>query len=203
MKRKRPLIVPKNFSSCKDWSPLPGSIAEAGKFPKFILVVKDIPFLGWYRNGKLVADTYICIGKTNTWTKNGLYRVDAKDPRHMSTYPNAYGDPAFMPNALHIYDRVWIHTGDVIGPNCSHGCINVPITPAEKLFNWADVGTAVLVTGSLKDLSRDLKTAHFKNQQQKPQQAKEKGKKDQQIKSANETPEQFPGNSNKALKGGI
>lgn len=147
--------------SYKDWSPLPEKITGARKFPKLILVVKDIPFLGWYQNGRLVGDTYVCIGRMNTWTKRGLFKVMGKDPSHMSTYPNAYGEPAFMPNALHIYDRVWIHTGDVIGPNCSHGCINVPIGHAQRLYDWANVGTAVLITESLKDLGRDIRKASF------------------------------------------
>jgi len=203
MKRKRPLTVPKNFSSYKDWSPLPANIASAGNLPKLILLVKNIHFLGWYQNGKLVEDTYVCIGKMNTWTKKGLYSVQVKDPTHMSTYPNAYGYPAFMPNALHIYDRVWIHTGDVTGPNCSHGCINVPIFPAENLYNWTNVGTAVLITESLKDLGRDIMTARLDklNPQTAPP-VKEKGKQDNRQKSANETPKQFLGNSNKATMGG-
>ena len=191
MKRKRPLRVPKDFSAYKDWSPLPEKIAAAGKFPKFILVVKDIPFLGWYQNGKLVSDTYVGIGRMNAWTKRGLYRVKAKDPWHMSTYPNAYGDPSIMPNALHIYERVWIHTGDVIGPNCSHGCINVPIAPAEKLYSWADVGTAVLITQSLKDLGRDIKTAPLEKQPRKPPSAQKAGAQDKQLKSMNKAPNSF------------
>jgi len=204
MKLKRPLTVPKKFSSYKGWSPLPGNIAGAGKFPKLILVVKNIPFLGWYQNGRLVDDTYVCIGKMNTWTKRGLYRVKEKDLNHMSTYPNVYGFPAFMPDALHIYDRVWIHTGDVTGPNCSHGCINLPIAPAERLYNWTDVGTAVLITESLKDLGRDFKTARLeKLNPQKAPPVKEKGKQDKRQTSANETPKQFPGNGNKAAMGGI
>jgi hypothetical protein len=204
MKRKRPLSVPKNFSSFKDWSPLPANIAGADKLPKLILVVKNIPFLGWYQNGRLVDDTYVCVGKMKAWTKRGLYSVSAKDPNHMSTYPDFYGYPAFMPNALHIYDRVWIHTGDVIGPNCSHGCINVPIFPAEKLYNWTDLGTAVLITESLKDLGRDFKAAHLeKLKPQKAPSVKEKGNQDKRQKSANETPKQFSGNSNKVTTGGI
>jgi len=204
MKLKHPLTVPKNFSSYKDWSPLPGNIAGAGKLPKLILLVKNIHFLGWYQKGRLVDDTYVCTGKMNTWTKRGLYKVKAKDPNHMSTYPNAYGYPAFMPNALHIYDRVWIHTGDVTGPNCSHGCINVPIFPAEKLYNWTDVGTAVLITESLKDLGRDIKTARLdKLNPQNAQPVKEKGKQNDRQKSANKTPKQFPGNGNEVTMGGI
>ncbi|MCE5334033.1 MAG: L,D-transpeptidase [Desulfobacteraceae bacterium] len=157
MKKKRPLIVPKDFSAYKEWSPLPARISGTGKFPKFILVVKDIPFIGWYENGKLVGDSYICIGKMRTWTKRGLYRVKDKDPSHMSTYMNAYGDPALMPLALRVYDRVWIHAGDVVGPNCSHGCINVPLFSADKLYSWADIGAVVLITESLRDLGRDIK----------------------------------------------
>ncbi|HYA43365.1 MAG TPA: L,D-transpeptidase [Syntrophobacteraceae bacterium] len=157
MKQKRPLIVPRNFSAYKDWSPLPANITAAGKFGKLILVVKDLHFLGWYQNGKRVSDTYVCTGKMNTWTKGGMYRVQGKDPIHRSTYSNAYGEAAFMPDALHIYERVWIHTGDVTGPNCSHGCINVPIAYSGKLYDWAEVGTSVLITESLKDLGRDIK----------------------------------------------
>ena len=203
MKLKRPLIVPRDFSSYKDWSPLPGNIAGAGKYPKLIVVVKNIQFLGWYQNGKRVGDTYVCIGKMNTWTRRGMYSVKEKDPRHMSTYPNAYGYPAYMPDALHIYDRVWIHTGDVIGPNCSHGCINVPIAHAEKLYNWAKVGTVVLITESLKDLGRDIKAASSQNGPKKAQPAKEQGTQDKKLKSANQTSKQFLGNSNKAETGGI
>jgi len=94
----------------------------------------------------------------------------------MSTYPNAYGESAIMPDALHIYERVWIHTGDVIGPNCSHGCINVPIAYSEKLYDWADVGTAVLITESLKDLARDVKIAPLDKPPQQTTKMKAKGK---------------------------
>jgi len=176
MKQKRPLIVPKDFASYKNWSPLPRTITAARKFPKLILVVKNIHFLGWYQNGTLVSDTYVCIGKMNTWTKRGLYKVKEKDPSHMSTYPNAYGEPSLMPNALHIYERVWIHTGDVIGPNCSHGCINVPIAHADRLYDWADIGTAVLITESLMDLGRDIMRVPVENQPQKSPPAREQGK---------------------------
>ncbi len=206
MKKKRPLTVPKNFSSYKDWSPLPGTIAGADKFPKLILVVKNIPFLGWYQNGKLVSDTYIGIGKMKAWTKRGIYKVSAKDIHHMSTYPNAYGEPAFMPWALHVYERVWIHAGDVIGPNCSHGCINVPIAHIEQLYNWATIGTGVVITESLNDLGRDIKTAHLENQPQKPQKApsvKEQVKGDKKLKPEVAAPKQSLGDSNRPATGGI
>jgi lipoprotein-anchoring transpeptidase ErfK/SrfK len=157
MKNKKPLKVPRDFSAYKEWSPLPRTITGIGKIPKFVLIVKDIPFLGWYSNGKLVNDTYVCVGKMRTWTKRGMYRVKEKDLNHMSDYPNAYGEPSSMPLAMKIYERVWIHAGDVIGPNCSHGCINVPLSHADKLYTWTDIGTVVMITESLKDLGSDMK----------------------------------------------
>ena len=160
MKRKRPMLVPRDFSAYKDWTPLPPTIASIGKFPKLILVVKNISFIGWYEHGKLVDDSYVCVGKMNTWTKRGTYRIKQKDPEHMSTYPNAYGDPAYMPMALHVYERVWIHAGDVTGPNCSHGCINVPLYQAEKLYSWTDIGTVVIISESMKDLGQQVKAVY-------------------------------------------
>jgi hypothetical protein len=157
MKNKKRLKVPRDFAAYKEWSPLPRTITGIGKIPKFVLIVKDIPFLGWYGNGKLLNDTYVCVGKMRTWTKRGMYRVKEKDPNHMSDYPNAYGEPSLMPLAMKIYDRVWIHAGDVIGPNCSHGCINVPLSHADKLYTWAEIGTVVMITESLKDLGSDMK----------------------------------------------
>jgi hypothetical protein len=121
----------------------------------------------------------------------------------MSTYPNAFGDPSFMPWALHVYDRVWIHAGDVIGPNCSHGCINVPIGHADKLFDWADVGTAVVITQSLRDLGRDIKSNNIVDSPVKTPQAKEQGMEDKKPKSENERPKQSLGNSSKTATGGI
>jgi hypothetical protein len=119
----------------------------------------------------------------------------------MSTYPNAYGYPSFMPWALHVYDRVWIHAGDVIGPNCSHGCINVPIAHAETLYNWTDIGTAVVITESLKNLGKDIKTAHSIQPPKAPL-VKEQGKEDKTSKSQTEMQRQSLGNSSKATTGG-
>ncbi len=172
IKRRRPLLVPRDFAGQEDWTPLPATLCGVERIPKLILVVKDISFLGWYEHGHLVGSTYACIGKLKTWTKRGTYRVKAKDPDHISTYLNAYGEPALMPMALHIYGRVWIHAGDVNGRNCSHGCINVPIFTADTVYNWADIGTVVLITESMKDLGRDISASLSKHGKKKAKPAK-------------------------------
>lgn len=149
----RPLKVPNDFSLYKNWSPMPREIPEAYSIPKFILVVKDIPFIGWYEYGRLVGDSFICIGKSDGWTRAGIYRVRDKDIDHVSgSYDNAFGVPAPMPWALRIYGHVWIHAGDISGGYCSHGCINLPLMPAQALYAWADFDTVVIVTESMGTL---------------------------------------------------
>lgn len=157
IKKGKKIKVPNDFGYFKTWTPLPKQIPEVGHLPKFVLVVKSLPFLGWYERGHLMEDSYICIGKKGEWTKAGLYKVLKKDENHVSaSYRNAYGQPALMPWAVRIYGHVWIHAGDIEGPNCSHGCINLPLRPAEKLFSWTDAETTVLVIEALKDLQKTL-----------------------------------------------
>lgn len=158
IKKKQRIKAPTDFFAYRNWTPLPRDLVGRVSVPKLILIVKDIPFIGWYENCRLKGDDQICIGKMSGWTHTGLYAVEQKDPDHISqSYTNAYGQPAFMPFALRIYARVWIHAGDVTGGYCSHGCINLTMDPAETLFNWADVGTPVLIVDSLKDLDQNLK----------------------------------------------
>jgi hypothetical protein len=61
-----------------------------------------------------------------------------------------------MPFALRIYERVWIHAGDIGAGNCSHGCINLPVMAAMDLFRWAKLGTTVVIVDSLSDLEKAL-----------------------------------------------
>jgi hypothetical protein len=151
------LKVPNDFRAYVAWTPLPSRIRRAADKGELILVVKDLAFLGWYRDGKLIGDTDVCIGRKSGWTRAGIYDVIDKDIRHVSaSYRSAYGYPALMPYALRIYGRVWIHGGDVTGAYCSHGCINLPLDAAEKLFQWANPGTPVLIVDSLSDLDRTL-----------------------------------------------
>lgn len=157
IKRKQKLRVPRDFAAYKDWTPMPKGIFEAAEVPKFILIVKDIPFIGWYEKGRLVGDAQVSIGKLPHWTKEGIYKVEEKDADHYSmSYKNVYGQPAPMPFALRIYGHVWIHGGDILGGYLSHGCINLPLDPSEQLFNWAEIGTVVLIVDSLKKLEKDL-----------------------------------------------
>ena len=152
MRMGRKLKVPVDFRAYRDWTPLPARLAGVNS-PRLVLVVKDIPFIGWYESGLLVNDSQACIGDSGQDTKPGFYRVEEKDADHVSrSYPNDFGRPAWMPFSLRIYETVWIHAGNVFGARCSHGCVILPVEKAEILFNWAETGTGVLVIESLRDL---------------------------------------------------
>lgn len=158
IKAGQKLKVPNNFSAFKKWTPLPHSIPELANVPKAILIVKDIPFLGWYERGKLEDDTQICIGKTGSRTDAGIFSVKEKDADHISrSYKNALGEPAPMPWALRIYGTVWIHAGDIVNGYCSHGCINLPVPTAVELYEWTDKGAPVLIVESLRELKTVLR----------------------------------------------
>jgi len=146
----KPIKVPNDFHAFKNWTPLHKYLPDVADLPKFILIVKDMPYIGWYERGKLAGDSYICVGKVEGATRLGLYTIKEKDVSHVSrSYTNAWGVPAPMPWALRVYDTVWIHAGDIVSGYCSHGCINLPLFPAMKLFDWATPGTPVLVVDSL------------------------------------------------------
>jgi hypothetical protein len=151
------LKVPVDFGAYLGWTPLPARVAAFAIYPRLILVVKEIPFLGWYEAGKLAGDSQACIGRDGQHTEAGFYRVLDKDEDHRSrSYPNEYGAPAWMPYSLHLYGTVYIHAGNLFGDHCSHGCVILPIGKAETLYRWAEAGTPVLVVETLDRVSRAL-----------------------------------------------
>lgn len=160
IRRHRPMKVPNDFRSYKDWSPLPTWKAELKRWPKSILVVKDLFYLGWYEQGQQIGNTMACLGMRGQETQTGVFPVLEKDPDHYSkSYKNSYGKEAWMPWALRIYEAVWIHAGDITDKFCSHGCVTLPLEEAESLFRWADAGTPVIIVESLEDVRSALNTA--------------------------------------------
>ena len=157
IKEGRAIKVPHDFKVFKHWTPMPEVLPEVSHLEKFVLIVKNIPFLAWYERGRLAGDAEVCIGKKWGWTQAGVYRVDSKIADAVSlSYRNAYGEPAPMPWAMRIYGHVYVHAGDIANGYCSHGCINLPILPAIALFKWADYNTVVAVVDSLENLGRFL-----------------------------------------------
>ena len=50
-----PIKVPNDFTAFKTWTPLEKFIPDVADLPRFILIVKDLPYIGWYERGRLVG----------------------------------------------------------------------------------------------------------------------------------------------------
>lgn len=160
IRKGKPLRVPNDFRAYQNWTPLPQQAQPLASSPKTILVVKDLPFIGWYENGKLVGDSLVSLGKPGEETEAGVYRIlDKAVEKYSLSYRNDFGEPAWMPWAMRIYGTVWIHAGDIAGPYCSHGCVMLPMDPAEHLFRWSDDRTMVVVVESLAKLTQPTQPA--------------------------------------------
>lgn len=157
IRNRKPLKVPNDFRAFRNWNPLPRRLANLSHIPRSIVVVKDIPFLCWYEKGKAAGGTHVGLGRPGEETVAGTYTILEKDAdKHSRSYTNDFGEPAWMPWAMRIYDGVWIHAGYLTGPYCSHGCLILPMEAAEELFRWGDTETVVVITESMSDLHRHL-----------------------------------------------
>ena len=123
---------------------------------KIVVVNLGLQRLYAYENGKSIFDTAVTIttGKQGFETVTGEFAIYLKEQQHkmVSPFPGIYYDdvvnywmPFYLGYGLH--DAPWravYGTQDypVVG---SHGCVNMPLKDTIVLYNWAEVGTRVLV----------------------------------------------------------
>jgi lipoprotein-anchoring transpeptidase ErfK/SrfK len=109
--------------------------------------------LSIFKDGKLLDSYPVSTGKSGMDTPTGTHAIASKCPRAWS---QKYG--LFMPYWMAITpDGVFgIHElpespdgytdgADDLGMPVSHGCVRLGIGPAERVYNWAKIGTPVLV----------------------------------------------------------
>jgi serine-type D-Ala-D-Ala endopeptidase (penicillin-binding protein 7) len=115
------------------------------------MIVADLQNLemSLYRDGSKEAlypiDT---IGRAGTpWeTPSGLYKIHTKEPVHFSSIAKVY-----MPYSMQFYGNYFIHgrtyypDGTLTSTTFSGGCIKLATADAEKVFQFADIGTQVFV----------------------------------------------------------
>lgn len=121
---------------------------------KRIVIDRSEQMLYAYENEALFMQEAISSGLTITPTPRGLFYVYKKTPtRYMQgPIPNIsvkYYDLPGVP-----WNLYFTHQGGVIhgtywheqfGKKWSNGCVNLPTVKAEILYNWADLGTPVMV----------------------------------------------------------
>lgn len=101
--------------------------------------------IAWKGNRPVYA-VIISTGKPSTPTPTGLFSVQT---RYRTTRMSGDGyDVPDVPYAM-FYDRGYaIHGADwhnSFGTPVSHGCTNVAVNHARWLYNWASVGTPIVV----------------------------------------------------------
>ncbi|MEM8828970.1 MAG: L,D-transpeptidase [Cyanobacteria bacterium P01_G01_bin.19] len=88
----------------------------------------------------------VSTGKAKTPTYPGIYAIQRKYPQDRMR-----GRDYDIPDVPHVlyFDRGYALHGaywhNSFGTPISHGCINLPIDYAQQLFDWAEIGTTVII----------------------------------------------------------
>lgn len=121
---------------------------------KRIIVDRGDETLSAYEGDSLFMKTSISAGLALTPTPRGIFTVYRKTPSRYMQGPlpgisDQYYDLPGVPWNLYftlqggvIHGAYW---HDSFGKPWSHGCVNLNLTDAQKLYRWADVGTSVIV----------------------------------------------------------
>ena len=116
--------------------------------------------LSAFENDKLIYNYTISSGKWNR-TPTGIFTIWTKiRSQKMSGGSKELGTYYYLPNVPYILfyynDKVAKHIGysihgtywhDNFGVPMSHGCINMRTIEAANIYNWAEVGTKIIVYG--------------------------------------------------------
>lgn len=99
-----------------------------------------------WEGNKLVYSFRTSTGKDSTPTPTGRYSINSKY-RINRMRGRGYDIPN-VPYAMYFHRGYAIHGAfwhNRFGTPVSHGCVNLPVKQARKLYNWADTGTLVVV----------------------------------------------------------
>lgn len=140
------LKVPLDWELAKKYPFFPEFLEQEKEVPKLILVVIQEQFLAGYEFGQLKFWYPISSGRKGYPTPMGKFKVSGKE-RH--GYSHIYKTP--MPWTLAINKLYALHGGQLPGYPASHGCIRLFLEDAAKLYQWAQVGTIVLIIGSFEE----------------------------------------------------
>jgi len=120
---------------------------------KYIDINLSAQVMSIFENGNLLYSFLISTGKKGMETPKGTWAISNKTPRAWS---KAYG--LFMPYWMAILPsgKVGIHElpewpggykegANHLGIPVSHGCVRLGVGPAKRVYDWADIGTPVIV----------------------------------------------------------
>jgi len=130
-----------------DTTPPPGVDAD-----KWVTVNLYEQTVAAYEGGQLVYATMVSTGRNGFWTKPGLFKVWVKLEQDLMT-GGIPGEPGFyylqhVPWVMYFDEARALHGTywhAKFGTTTSRGCVNLPMTDAQWLYDFVDVGTYVYV----------------------------------------------------------
>jgi len=126
--------------------------AESVKLSKKIIINTGAQTLTVFLSGIPLNTFPVSTGKSGYETPIGVYQVENK---HLRAWSNTYG--LWMPYWLGFIGTTYgmhelpewpggFKEGEAhLGQPVSHGCVRLGVGPAAWLYNWADIGTEVVV----------------------------------------------------------
>lgn len=114
---------------------------------KVICIDKSLRLVRAVEDGAVLSSYDARFGRVGMRTREGSFRVQSKSRSHMSSIYRTR-----MPFALFFSGGQAVHYSPDFARNgysgASHGCVNLrSVAGAQRLFDWAPVGTAVVVLG--------------------------------------------------------
>ncbi|MCK5415976.1 L,D-transpeptidase [Candidatus Parcubacteria bacterium] len=105
-------------------------------------------FLDGIRMGKMIISS----GRARMYTPIGHFKIENKNPKAWSSYglwmPHWMGftrNGTYGIHELPIWPNGYREGEDSLGKPVSHGCIRLGVNDAEKLYNWANIGTPIFI----------------------------------------------------------
>ncbi|TAH33939.1 hypothetical protein EYC58_00065 [Candidatus Saccharibacteria bacterium] len=127
---------------------------SADSYSKWIEVDLTTKRMYAYEQSNTVKTFLVSAGAPATPTVTGQYKIYSKYVQQDMTGLNADGTSYFQPNVswinyfyqdYAIHGNYWRPTSYFGNINSSHGCVGLPNIEAQWLYNWAPVGTPVIV----------------------------------------------------------
>ncbi|MFB2919527.1 MULTISPECIES: L,D-transpeptidase [Aerosakkonema] len=121
-------------------------VRSAGGKGRWIEVNLASQRLTAWENGRAVYSSRISSGKRSTPTRRGTYAIQRKYRAKTMRGPG-YVAPnvpytMFYSGGYAIHGAYWHNR---FGTPVSHGCVNLPVGVSRNIYNWASVGTRVVV----------------------------------------------------------
>ncbi len=105
-----------------------------------------------YEGSHIFLDTIISTGTIGMPTPLGAYRVLNKNPRAWSSKYGLYMPYwmafTYLGHGMHElpeWPGGYKEGANHLGMRVSHGCVRLGVGPAEQLYNWANIGTPIVV----------------------------------------------------------